>query len=92
MLIRQWSWMLAPIVGFAFVGCDVDVKDPGKVPEINVETEEGRMPDVDVRGPEVDVKTREKEVTVPDIDVKTEKARVTVPDVDVDLPKENDPN
>lgn len=55
-------------------GCDVDVKDKGELPAVKVEG--GRAPDVDVRGPEVDVKTKEKTITVPDIDVK--------------IPKEND--
>lgn len=73
---------------FTFAGCDVDVKDEGKMPE--VEVKEGEMPDVDVRGPDVDVEMEEEEVSVPDVDVKMEKEKVTVPDVDIDLPEEND--
>jgi len=69
-------------------GCDVDVKDKGELPRVDVKG--GRMPDVDVRGPEVDVKLKKETVTVPDIDVKTKQTTVTVPEVDVKIPKENE--
>ncbi len=74
----------------ALGGCDVDVNDPGKMPDVDVQTTPGRAPDVDVRGPDVDVKSKEETVTVPDIDVKTEEKTITVPDIDVTVPKEND--
>lgn len=57
----------ALLSGFALSGCDVDVKDNGKMPKVEVEP--GRAPDVDVHGPEVDVGTKEKTITVPDVDV-----------------------
>lgn len=47
------------------VGCDVDVSEEGRMPD--VEVREGEMPDVDVHGP--DVETGEKEVTVPTVDI-----------------------
>ena len=74
----------------SLLGCDVDVKDEGKLPDVDVQVEPGRAPDVEVRGPDVDVHTEEREVTVPDVDVDTKKETITVPDVDVTLPKEND--
>ena len=76
----------------AIVGCDVDVKDKGKAPKVNVDVEAGRLPDVDVRGPDVDVGTREKEITVPDVDVSVSKKTktVTVPDIKIDIPQENE--
>lgn len=70
------------------VGCDVDVKDPGKLPDVDMQVEKGRVPDVDVRGPDVDVKMEEREVTVPDVEL--EKKTITVPDVDINAPNEND--
>lgn len=70
----------------ASVGCDVDVKDPGKLPDVDVQVEEGHAPDVDVRGPDVDVRMEEKEVTVPDVDL--EKKTITVPDIDIKAPPE----
>ena len=79
----------ALVVGALLVaGCDVDVNDKGKMPAVKVEP--GRAPDVDVRGPDVDINTKKTEVTVPDVDVKTEKKTITVPDIDVKIPKEDD--
>jgi hypothetical protein len=70
------------------MGCDIDVNDPGQLPDIEIRN--GRMPDVKVRGPEVEVREQSKEVEVPtDIDVKTETKTITVPEVDVTFPKEN---
>lgn len=71
-------------------GCDVDVADKGALPKVDVDVEPGRVPDVDVRGPDVDVKTKETTVTVPDVDIKTKDVKVKVPDVDVRIPKEDD--
>ena len=71
-------------------GCDVDVKDKGQVPDVDVTVTGGRVPDVDVRGPDIDVSTKEKEITVPDVDIKTKKSTITVPDVKVDIPQENE--
>ena len=74
-----WSLALgsfsAAVLAFGFTGCDVDVEDPGQMPDVEV-VEEGRLPDV--------------EVTPPDVDVGTEKKEITVPDVDIDIPDEND--
>lgn len=76
------------LVSLGLTGCDVDVNDPGKMPDVSVTP--GRAPDVDVRGPDVDVTTKESTATVPDIDVDTKEVPVTVPEVDVTLPAEND--
>lgn len=74
----------------ATVGCDVDVKDPGAMPDVDVQVTPGRAPDVDVHTPDVDVTTKEKKVTVPDVDIKTKETTITVPDVDVKIPAENE--
>jgi hypothetical protein len=63
---------------FALTGCDVDVKDDGELPKVDVDP--GRAPDVDIHGPDVNVGTEEKTITVPDIDV------------DVPEEEENEPN
>lgn len=73
----------AALLALAAVGCDVDVKDKGALPDVDVDVKEGRMPDVDVRGPDVDVKTKDATVKVPDVDVKSKEVTVKVPDVDV---------
>jgi hypothetical protein len=58
---------IAGALTIGIAGCDVDVEDEGKLPEVDVE--EGRMPDVDVEAPEVDVDTENVEVPVPDVDI-----------------------
>lgn len=71
-----------------FAGCDVDVEDTGEMPDVSVDP--GHSPDVDVHGPEVDVTSEEKTMTVPDVDVDTEEKQVDVPDVDISVPDENE--
>lgn len=88
MKLRNMFLAMVPLAALSLTGCDVDVKDPGEAPDVQVDP--GRAPDVDVRGPDVDVGTKETEMEVPDIDVQTEKKKVTVPDIDVDLPDENE--
>lgn len=79
-------------VSAALLGCDVDVKDEGELPDVDMQVEPGRAPDVEVRGPDVDVHAEEREITVPDVDVDvdTKKEPITVPDVDVTIPQENE--
>lgn len=72
MRIQKYLPVLLAVTALA--ACDVDVKDKGELPDVDVK--EGRAPDVDVTGPEVDV-TREQKT-------------ITVPDVDVEVPKENE--
>ncbi len=80
-------------------GCDADVQQEGKAPDVDVETtggqlpefeqtQEAELPDVDVTGtpgeaPEVDVRG-------PNVDVKQDTVEVPVPDVDVDVPQEEE--
>lgn len=64
--MRSFLWASALSFVLVTAGCDVDVNDPGQLPNVEV-TDEGRLPDVDVAGPEVE--TGEKEVTVPTVDI-----------------------
>jgi hypothetical protein len=69
-------------------GCRVQQTEEGKMPDVDVEVKGGNVPEYDVDAADVDVNAKETEVTVPDVDVKTEKKKVTVPDVDVTMPSE----
>lgn len=62
--------------------CDVDVEDKGKLPKVDVDVmaEKGRLPDIEVRGQDVEV--GEKKIDIPD--------SITVPTIDVKTPKENE--
>ena len=77
-------------LAFCMNGCDVDVEDKGEMPDVDVDVQGGRAPEVEVTPPKVDVGTKETDVTVPDIDVDTEEKTITVPDIDVDVPDEED--
>ena len=68
--------VLGAVLTIGSVGCDVDVKEEGRAPDVDVAVDPGKLPEVDARGP--------------DVDVGTEKKEITVPDVDVDVPSENE--
>ncbi|MBJ3762146.1 hypothetical protein ILP92_05245 [Maribius pontilimi] len=76
------------LLGFYFV--DVDVTDEGSLPDVNVEVEQGELPEAEVNTGSVDVGTTEETVTVPDVEVTTEEETVTVPTVDVEPAAEAD--
>ncbi len=53
--------------------CDVDQTKEAKLPEVEVNTSEGQMPEFDVDGPTVNVGTETKTIEVPTVDVDTPK-------------------
>lgn len=57
--------LLVATLGMA--GCEVEKTEEGSLPDVEVEG--GNMPEYDVDGPDVDVGTKEKTITVPDVDV-----------------------
>lgn len=68
---KQWMsfiLLLALLTVFA-TGCRVRQTEEGELPDVDVSTEGGKMPEYDVDAADVDVKTEKREVTVPDIDV-----------------------
>lgn len=80
----------AALMAIASAGCDMDVADKGKLPDVDVTVQPGRVPDIDVHGPQVDARLKDKTVTVPDVDIHKKEVNVKVPDVDVRIPKEED--
>lgn len=66
--------MLTFISAIFLTACDVEVEDPGKLPDVDVDADPGRLPDVnvDAKVPDVDVEMKKKEVTVPDVDIDME--------------------
>lgn len=60
-------WMATLALPLVLMGCDIDVKDEGSLPDVDVEG--GEVPEVEVRGPEIDVEMEERTVEVPDVDV-----------------------
>jgi len=81
--------------GIVLVGCDVDKTQEGEMPDVDVNADAGKLPEIEVTEegemPTVDVdveggKLPAYDVDTADIDVGTRKVEVTVPDVDVDMP------
>lgn len=71
---KLMSTLFASAMLIASAGCDVDVEDPGSLPDVKVE--EGEMPEVDA--------------TAPEIDAEMEETTIETPDIDVDIPEENE--
>ncbi len=53
----------------ATAACDVDQTKEGKLPDVEVNTSGGQMPEFDVDGPTVNVGTETKTIEVPTVDV-----------------------
>jgi hypothetical protein len=68
------SIAVALAAGLGLAACDVDKKQEGELPKVSVEG--GQLPEYQVRGPDVEVGSTTREITVPT--------------VTVDPPKENE--
>ena len=69
------------------LGSDFNIKDKGALPDVNVSVEEGRMPEVEVDTPNVDVKMDDATVSVPSVEMKEKD--MGVPSVDVDAAEDS---
>jgi len=71
--MKKQSWMsvilLMALLTVFTTGCRVRQTEEGKLPDVDVSAEGGKMPEYDVDTADVDVTTKKKEITVPDIDV-----------------------
>jgi hypothetical protein len=65
--------LTAAVAAFGISACEVEKKQEGEMPKVNVEG--GKMPEYDVKGPDVKVEQQKKEITVPDIDIITPKEK-----------------
>lgn len=80
----------ASVMLLATAGCEVQKTQEGKMPEVDVKG--GQVPKYDVKTPDVNVTKEKQEVTVPNVDVHTEKREITVPKVEVTPAGEADKN
>lgn len=60
---------LAASTFLTFAACDVDQTKEGELPDVDVNTSGGQMPEFDVQGPEVNVGMENQTVQVPTLDV-----------------------
>lgn len=81
--------------------CNVEQEEEGEMPDVDVEYQEGELPEYEIRKteegrmPDVDVDAEggnlpEYDVEGPDVDIGTEEKTVEVPDVDVDVDTEDE--
>ena len=74
----NYKWLIPGailVASLGLAGCDVEKTEEGKMPDVDVNVDSGKLPEYDVDTPDVDVGTKEKTITVPDVDV-------TMPDDD----------
>lgn len=64
--------------------CQVEKEQAARLPEVDIEP--GRLPEYDIKGPDVKVGVTKRTVTVPKVVVVQEQQAVEVPYIDVDLP------
>lgn len=86
--MRQTVWVL--LAAMTALGCEVDQTQQGELPDVDVDVEEGALPEYDVNWADVDVGTTERTVTVPKLVVVMEEETVSVPVIDVSMPQGDD--
>lgn len=64
--------------------CQIEKEQAARLPEVNIEP--GRLPEYDIKGPDVNVGVTKRTITVPKVVVVQEQQTVNVPYIDVDLP------
>lgn len=79
-------------IAFGVYMIDLDVTEEGALPDVDVSVDSGKLPEVDAEFGEVVVGTTDETVKVPDVDVEvdTREAEVSVPTIGVNPPSDND--
>ncbi|MFB2834844.1 hypothetical protein [Floridanema evergladense] len=90
-LTIQSLWRRSLLIPIAILlafstGCRIEQERAGRLPDVDVDVEPGRLPRYDVEGPDVNVRTVERTVVVPRVEVVQETRTVQVPYIDVNLP------
>ncbi|MBD3885326.1 hypothetical protein IFO70_26720 [Phormidium tenue FACHB-886] len=86
-LVSKKAFSLAFILFLIpLASCQVEQEKAGKLPDVDVAVEPGRLPQYDIEGPDVNVGVAERTVTVPKVIVVQEEQTVQVPYIDVDIP------
>ncbi|MBV6625971.1 MAG: hypothetical protein KI793_24075 [Rivularia sp. (in: Bacteria)] len=70
----------------ALASCQIEKEQAARLPDVDVDVEPGRLPEYDIKGPDVNVGVTERTVTVPKVVVIQEQETVKVPYIDIDLP------
>lgn len=72
------------LLAYALGLFNVDTSGELEAPDVNVTTEGGEVPDVQVETGDVDVGTTTETVKLPDVDVSTTEEKIKLPDVDIE--------
>ncbi len=68
---------------------DFQLKDEGELPNVEASIEGGKLPDAEIRGPDVNVTTEEKKVEYPKLEVQEGETSIELPtDIDINLPED----
>lgn len=74
------------MISVTLASCQIEKEQAARLPEVDVDVEPGRLPEYDIKGPDVNVGVTKRTVTVPKVIVVQEQQTVEVPYIDVDLP------
>jgi hypothetical protein len=68
-LSKLFAFVMVLMLVIGTTGCRVRQTEEGKMPDVDVKVEDGKVPEYDVDTADVDVKTEKKTIEVPDVDV-----------------------
>lgn len=71
------------LLAYALGLFNVDTSGELEAPDVNITTQGGEVPDVQVEAADVDVGTTTETVKLPDVDVSTTEEKIKLPDVDI---------
>lgn len=80
----------AAVVGFGIYMIDIDQTEEARLPDVDVSVEGGNLPEFDAEVGSIEVGSTEETVTVPDVEITTQEATVTVPTLDINAPEDNE--
>ena len=80
----------AAVVAFGIFMIDIDQTEEARLPDVDVNVEGGNLPEFDADVGSIEVGTAEETVTVPEVEITTEEATVTVPTIDITAPEGDD--
>lgn len=71
------------LLAYALGLFNVDTSGELEAPDVNITTQGGEVPDVQVEAADVDIGTTTETVKLPDVDVTTTEEKIKLPDVEV---------
>ena len=66
---KLFAFMMVLMLVVGTTGCRVNQTEEGEMPDVDVKVEDGKLPEYDVDTAEVEVGTETKTIEVPDVDV-----------------------